>query len=366
MIVTKSQSVAQYNHDTQSYQPSCVAQEHHTSFYCRSTEWHSLESILNKAIQDCASDIHIFPAETITNVSFRIEGIITEQGCVGCGLWEKIIVRLKILSHLDIAESRRPQSGSFQYFFHDNAYDIRVSFHPTILGEKVVLRILNQKNLQIPLPTLGYSQETLQSLLFCLRQPTGLILVTGPTGSGKTTTLYALVQELQKKQLNIATLEDPVEYKIPTIHQTQVNEKIGLNYAQGIRSLLRQDPDVILIGEIRDEETAHMCFRAAMTGHLVLSTLHTKCASSSLMRLANLGVHTADIIHNTLAIVSQRLVRKLCKDCDSSGCSQCQNGYRGRVAIEEIITPFYHSPDPSVFADLSQCIHFYGDRKSVV
>ncbi|MCH8177403.1 MAG: type II/IV secretion system protein, partial [Proteobacteria bacterium] len=278
--------------------------------------------------------------------------------------WAAIAVRLKVMADMNIAETRAPQDGRISRTIAGRRIDFRVASQPTIHGENLVLRILDREKGIIPLENLELPEESLRTLKIMMSRPEGIILVTGPTGSGKTTTLYSLLNYLSSEQINIMTLEEPVEYPFPLIRQTSINEAAGMDYAAGIRSLLRQDPDVILIGEIRDEETAEMAFRAAMTGHQVYTTLHTNSAIGALPRLRDIGIIPEIMAGNIIGVLAQRLVRKLCKYCKVSyapskqelqllanregiapkqiykpkGCTACdQSGYKGRFALMEIL-----------------------------
>jgi len=322
--------------------------------------------IISQAIMDRASDIHIEPEARSLQVRYRIDGVMHETLSPPKHLQAAIISRLKILAQLDIAESRIPQDGRFQVNVQNREIDLRVSTLPTVYGENVVLRILDKSSLMLNLEELGFGQEPLRLFKNMLASSYGVILVSGPTGSGKTTTLYSALQTINTPDKNIITVEDPVEYRLKRIRQSQVNVKAGLTFASGLRSILRQDPDIIMVGEIRDHETAKIAVEAALTGHLVLSTIHTNDAPGGLTRLAEMGVEPFLTASATIGIVAQRLVRKLCDQCkkpytpsaatlaelklDSemtkeailyhgAGCNACRNtGYKGRRGIYEVMT----------------------------
>lgn len=269
-----------------------------------------LNEILERAILLCASDIHMVAAENSYELLMRIDGELIFQEAIELQQAERLLAILKLNARLNIAESRKPQSGSFAKNFFNRNIDFRVSSHPTIYGEVVNVRILDSQTALLPLSVLGFAPEIVNKLKQLMDLEQGMIIFTGPTGSGKTTTLYALLNLLREKNINIMTIEDPVEYKIPGLRQSEVNPHKELDYAAGIKSILRQDPDVILIGEIRDEETAKMAFRAALTGHLVLTTLHTKDAIGVIQRLRDLNVSNDYIASALTAVVAQRLIRK--------------------------------------------------------
>ncbi len=267
-------------------------------------------SVLEDAVSKGASDIHFCPQHPALSVRYRIDGDLQEMTLAHIGCWSTLLSRLKIMSKLKIEEKNFPQFGRFTYYIHGRYIDFRASSHPTADGENFVIRILDRMQSLRELHELGFEDADIVLLKQQLALPHGMIIMTGPTGSGKTTTLYSMLSYLQTNQRNIMTLEDPIEYKMPCIRQTQINEAIGLTYAQGIRSILRQDPDVILVGEIRDEETARMALRASMTGHLVLTTLHANSCLSAPRRLLELGVNPDLLSGNINAIISQRLVKK--------------------------------------------------------
>ncbi len=323
-----------------------------------------VNNILMQASQKEASDIHIEPGKTKLRIRFRIDGILREQDFnIPYSLNSAVISRIKILSNMDIAEKRSPQDGRIQLKLGMKDYDIRVSTLPTIYGEKIVMRLLDKSSASVGLTSLGLNERHLKTIKKLLNQPNGIILVTGPTGSGKTTTLYSCLKELNSEDKNIITIEDPVEYQFDNINQVQVNPQAGITFANGLRAILRQDPDIIMVGEIRDKETAEIAVQAALTGHLVLSTIHTNDASSTISRLIEMEIEPFLLASSIRAIIGQRLVRKICPNCEVSyiarddekmvlgyplnetlklkkgkGCSICSNtGYKGRTGIYEIL-----------------------------
>ncbi|MDD3050523.1 MAG: GspE/PulE family protein [Candidatus Cloacimonetes bacterium] len=317
-----------------------------------------LESILKNAINLKASDIHFEPQDNRFRIRFRLDGILIEVVSLHLNRKEEIISRIKVLSDLDIAEKRKPQDGKFVYSGELGNADIRVSTLNTTLGEKVVLRVLVRDQYNLDLESLGYSIEAAEKIRKAMSTLNGMILVTGPTGSGKSTTIFSALQEINKEKHNITTIEDPVEYRIKGINQTQIVEEIGLDFPRVLRSILRQDPDIIMVGEIRDEETAKTAIRSALTGHLVFSTLHTNDAVSTLTRLNDIGVPSYLIVSSVKIIIAQRLVRIICPHCRTKrkkedvlypfkgitefyygkGCHECKGlGYKGRTAIYEIL-----------------------------
>ena len=276
-----------------------------------------VDTLIRHAILQRASDIHIEPTEKEVLVRYRIDGILREAMTLPKKAASGIVARIKVLSNLKLDEHRLPQDGRFKVESEDYKYSIRVSILPTINGEKVVMRLLSETAKAYTLEELGLRGEALEKVQRALRRPVGMILVTGPTGSGKTTTLYAMMEILNTPEVNISTIEDPVEYRMPRVNQTQVNPKIGLTFASGLRSLLRQDPDILMVGEIRDSETASLAINAALTGHLVLSTLHTTNAAGAIPRLIDMKAEPF-LISSTLNIVlAQRLVRRLCEEKQS-------------------------------------------------
>jgi type IV pilus assembly protein PilB len=326
-----------------------------------------VNAILADAAKRRASDIHIEPYEKLFRVRFRIDGVLQEIMSPPLRLKNPLVSRLKVMAGLDIAERRLTQDGRIKLKMGiGGELDIRVSILPTLFGEKVVMRLLDKSNLQLDMAKLGFDPKTLEDFQEAIHKPFGMILITGPTGSGKSTTLYSALSELNKADVNISTAEDPVEYNLVGINQVQVREQIGLNFASCLRSFLRQDPDIIMVGEIRDLETAQIAVKAALTGHLVLSTLHTNDAPSTIDRLINMGVEPFLLTSSINLIAAQRLVRRICDKCkepievtpealtnlgvDASeaaggfpifrgrGCNNCNDtGYRGRLAIYEIL-----------------------------
>ena len=318
--------------------------------------------IISDAIRMGASDIHVEPYERSLRVRYRIDGILQEILRPPLSQAKPVISRLKIMADLDIAEKRRPQDGRIRVKEGERVIDIRVSSLPTDFGEKVVLRILDKSHLHLDLSRLGFEEEDLRAFKRMVRLPYGMILVTGPTGSGKTTTLYAALNHVNRPEINITTIEDPIEYNLSGINQTHVRADIGLTFAAALRSILRQDPNVIMVGEIRDSETAEIAIRAALTGHLVFSTLHTNDAPSAITRLIDMGVEPFLVASSVKLILAQRLLRRLCDDCktpssptleqleelgvvadreasffSSKGCPACNNlGYLGRMAVYEM------------------------------
>jgi len=320
-----------------------------------------VNALFYQAIKKRASDIHIEVGEKKGEVRFRVDGMLTKNADLEKKVVNLIISRIKVISNLDISEKRIPQDGRTQIKISGQTLDIRVSVLPTFYGERIVMRLLMQSS-QIPqIDELGFDGELIGDMQKLLRASHGIILVTGPTGSGKTTSLHSFLREVESPEKNLITVEDPVEYKSDNISQIQVNEKVGLTFAAALRSILRQDPDVIMIGEIRDEETAAIAVRAALTGHLVFSTLHTNSASATISRLADMGVEPFLISSSLLGILAQRLVRVLCDECKTEdtiaeefaldynlpndakiykaeGCSQCNySGYAGRRSIGELL-----------------------------
>jgi len=319
-----------------------------------------VDLIIHQAIEEYASDIHIEPFKDRISLRYRIDGKLYEIPPPAKYLHLAIVSRIKILARLDIAEKRLPQDGAITVKIQDRTIDIRVSTIPTIFGEKAVLRILDRSHVVLDLAQLGFPSKTLEIMRKAIHSPYGLILVTGPTGSGKSTTLYAILNEIRSPTKNIVTVEDPVEYKMDGINQVQVKPEIGLSFASALRSFLRQDPDIMLVGEVRDLETAQICVRSALTGHLVLSTIHTNDAPSAVNRLMDIGIEPYMLAPSLLMIVGQRLVRKLCHECKEAyelspeqaknskvkaelvyrpkGCAKCNNyGYKGRISIAEVM-----------------------------
>lgn len=322
-----------------------------------------VNQILEAGVQMKASDIHIDPQETSILIRYRVDGILRTGRLLSKNIYNLLISRIKIMANLNITESRLPQDGRIKSTINHIAVDLRISILPTVFGEKVVIRILDLSNVLIQINQIGFNKLNLQSFVNMIEKPSGMVLITGPTGSGKTSTLYAALNHLNTEEVNIITVEDPVEFQIPGINQVQVNSRVGLSFANGLRSILRQDPNIIMIGEIRDNETAEIAIRASMTGHLVLSTLHTNSAIATIPRLLDMEVEPYLVVSSLIGIIAQRLVRKVCPSCKEEyipsemernlfqkrgftidmlhrgkGCSQCQNsGYKGRVAIHEAL-----------------------------
>jgi type IV pilus assembly protein PilB len=324
-----------------------------------------LQKMLIDAINMRASDLHFEPYENTYRVRFRVDGELREITQPPIAIKDKLASRIKVISRLDISEKRVPQDGRMKLKFGSKAIDFRVSTLPTLFGEKIVIRILDPSSAKLGIEALGYEKIEKERLMHAIRRPYGMILVTGPTGSGKTVSLYTCLNILNQPGVNISTVEDPAEINLPGINQVNVNEKAGLTFAAALRSFLRQDPDIIMVGEIRDLETADIAIKAAQTGHLVLSTLHTNDAPRTLTRLMNMGVAPFNIASSVLLITAQRLARRLCENCkapadypmeallkagfsaadiDGSwkpyravGCSACNNGYRGRVGLYQVM-----------------------------
>lgn len=320
--------------------------------------------IMVKAVQERASDIHIEPEEDILKIRFRVDGMLHETTSPPKHLQSAVISRIKIMADLDIAERRKPQDGRFSIQMEGKNIDIRVSCVPTIYGENVVLRLLDSASTLMALKDMGFSKEILTKYQKLITRPHGIILVTGPTGTGKTTTLYASLDKINTVEKNIITIEDPVEYKLEGISQIQVNPKVGLTFANGLRSILRQDPDIIMVGEMRDFETAEIAIQAALTGHLVFSTLHTNDAPGAVTRMIDMGVEPFLVSSSVIGVLAQRLVRTICPDCKEKykptheelkdvglsaseklefhrgkGCNKCMNtGYVGRIGIFEFMS----------------------------
>jgi type II secretory ATPase GspE/PulE/Tfp pilus assembly ATPase PilB-like protein len=323
-----------------------------------------VNALLSDAVKRGASDIHFEPEEGFLRFRYRIDGVLRQIRSLHKNYWSAIAVRLKVMAGLDIAETRAPQDGRISLSLSGRAVDFRVSTLPTVWGENIVLRILDRQKGIVPLDQLDMHDDEKTTLKLMVARPEGIILVTGPTGSGKTTTLYSILSYLNTESVNIMTLEDPVEYPMTMIRQTSANETSRLDFASGIRSLMRQDPDIILVGEIRDEDTATMALRAAMTGHQVFSTLHTNSALGAIPRLLDIGVKPDILAGNIIGVVAQRLIRRLCDSCKEAyqlgdlernllglkgsdrqqniyrpkGCPVCENqGYKGRIALMEIL-----------------------------
>ena len=314
-------------------------------------------SLVEQAVAAGASDLHLEPMRDAMRVRIRVDGLLRELVRLPLAAHSTLVTQLKVAANMDIAEKRVPQDGRIALELDGRSVDLRLSTLPTTLGEKIAIRLLAQQEL-LQLEELGFTQENLACYRRLFTQPNGLILLTGPTGSGKTSTLYATLAELDAATRNIITLEDPVEYSLPGINQVAVNRRSGMTFAKGLRAIVRQDPDVIMLGEIRDEETAGIAVQAALTGHLVLSTLHTNSAAGAVYRLLDMGIAPYLLAAALRGVVAQRLVRRLCPACrrqrtataaersflgaaivwEQQGCEQCQAaGYRGRVAVQEVL-----------------------------
>ena len=322
-----------------------------------------VKGMIEQAVRQRSSDIHIEPMERQVRIRYRIDGALYEKAVYNIRLLPAMVARIKIIGGMDISEKRKPQDGRITQIVDRREYDIRVSILPTVYGEKIVMRLTSKNALSREKSQLGLSPDELKKFDHILKNPHGILLVTGPTGSGKSTTLYTALSELNKEDVNIITVEDPVEANIDGINQVQVNNKANLTFASALRSILRQDPDIIMIGEIRDQETASIAVQASITGHLVVSTLHTNSAASTITRLADMGIEPYLIADSTIGVIAQRLVRRLCPDCKKAkkadaddlellmrdpqeditiyepcGCPRCDNtGFRGRIGVYEIM-----------------------------
>ncbi|MED3762664.1 ATPase, T2SS/T4P/T4SS family [Ureibacillus sp. FSL K6-8385] len=322
-----------------------------------------VNQLIANAVFQRASDIHFDPQETDFRVRYRIDGVLRTERSLPKHMQNMITARIKIMGNLNITENRIPQDGRIKTTINFRQVDIRLSTLPTIYGEKIVMRILDLSNAVTSIEKLGFSEQNERLFRGMIARPNGIVLITGPTGSGKSTTLYAALSELNREDVNIITVEDPVEYRLEGINQIQVREEVGLTFAAGLRSILRQDPDIVMIGEIRDAETAEIAIRASLTGHLVLSTLHTNSAVESISRLEDMGIEPFLIASSVVGVMAQRLVRKVCRDCAEPhpatirekelfakeglhidtvmrgrGCPACNHtGYKGRIAIHEIL-----------------------------
>jgi type IV pilus assembly protein PilB len=321
--------------------------------------------IIYNAVKDAASDIHVEPGENVLRIRYRIDGCLTEKMRPPHQMHAAVASRIKIMAGLDISERRLPQDGGIHVMLEKRPIDLRVSTMPGKHGEKVVIRVIDNERASVNLEKLGFGYDTLKAWRKLINLPNGIVLVTGPTGSGKSTTLYASLQELNHGEVNICTVEDPIEYALHGVNQFQVNEKAGFTFANALRALLRQDPDILMVGEIRDTETAKLATQAALTGHLVLSTLHTNDANAAITRLYNLGIEPYLVGATVVGVMAQRLVRKLCQHCKEAyspglnekrqierlagnidtlykakGCSNCRNlGFSGRIGIYELLVP---------------------------
>ncbi|MEK4285232.1 MULTISPECIES: GspE/PulE family protein [Ureibacillus] len=322
-----------------------------------------VNQLISNAVLQKASDIHFDPQETEFRVRYRVDGVLRTERSLPKHMQNMVTARIKIMGNLNITENRVPQDGRIKTTINFRPVDIRLSTLPTIYGEKIVMRILDLSNAATSIDKLGFSKQNEELFRNMISRPNGIVLITGPTGSGKSTTLYAALSELNQEGVNIITVEDPVEYRLEGINQIQVKEEVGLTFAAGLRSILRQDPDIVMIGEIRDTETAEIATRASLTGHLVLSTLHTNSAVESISRLEDMGVEPFLIASSVVGVIAQRLVRRVCRDCAETvsatlrekeifsreglqidkvlrgrGCPACNHtGYKGRIAIHEIL-----------------------------
>lgn len=322
-----------------------------------------IDSLLFDAVKKEASDIHFEPEAKYLRIRYRIDGVLRQVRSLHDKFWSSMVVRLKVMSGMDITETRLPQDGRITINIGTHEVDFRVASQPTVYGENIVLRILDRKKGIVPIDKLQLSDTAFSQLQLMMARPEGIIIITGPTGSGKTTTLYSMLNHLNDEAVNIMTLEDPVEYPLPLVRQSSINPALKMDFASGIRSLMRQDPDIILVGEVRDNDTASMAFRAAMTGHKVFTTLHTNSAAASFPRLQDIGVKDSIMTGNIIGIVAQRLLRRLCEHCKQAhapedierkllgldtfedaviyrhkGCEKCYyTGYKGRRAIMEVL-----------------------------
>ena len=307
-----------------------------------------LDALLQRAMELAASDIHVEPGAESFRVRFRIDGRLQMVAKPPLAMRDAMVSRIKVLARMDIAEKRLPQDGRMQYPYKNQTVDVRVSSLPTVHGEKMVLRLLNFHQERPTLAGLGFEAEDEDLLIKAISRPHGMVLVTGPTGSGKTLSLYSCLERINREDLNLSCVEDPCEIYLPGANQVSIHERAGLTFASALRALLRQDPDVIMVGEIRDAETAEIAIQAAHTGHLVLSTLHTNDAPSTLERLRHMGVAPFQVASSVHLVVAQRLVRRLCVHCkkpstdepdiyQARGCAMCDQGYKGRVGIYQVM-----------------------------
>ncbi|MFP7477935.1 GspE/PulE family protein [Terribacillus saccharophilus] len=322
-----------------------------------------VEQLISSGVQLKASDIHMDPYETEVQVRYRIDGDLRRERTLPKSIQAAVVARVKILANMNITETRLPQDGRIKLKMENTHVDLRISVLPTVFGEKVVIRILDLSNVIKGLDELDFSEENYQKYCRLIEQPSGLILFTGPTGSGKSSGLYASINHLNREQFNIITVEDPVEFELQGVNQMQVNSSIGLTFATGLRSILRQDPNIIMVGEIRDSETAEIAIRASLTGHLVFSTLHTNNAIASIPRLMDMNIEPYLVVSSVTGVIAQRLVKRICRDCKEAyrptnvevdllekhglesdtlyrgrGCNSCkQTGYKGRMAVHELL-----------------------------
>lgn len=346
-----------------------------------------LENILQKAVLLNASDIHIEPFEKLLKIRMRVDGSLKEINTYNIELHSQLSTLIKLLAGMNIAEKRLPQDGRIDKDIDNNIVDLRISTIPTVYGEKIVIRILNRNTFFKSKYEIGFSDEAINKIKSMTSDMSGLIIVTGPTGSGKTTTLYSILNDFKNIDKNIVTIEDPVEYKIEGINQIQVNYKYGLDFATGLKSILRQDPDIIMIGEIRDKETAQIAIRAASTGHLVISTMHTNNSVESINRLVDMGIPRYLISSVLKGVISQKLVRKVCEHCSieeeldentytklklktikiEQGCSKCNySGYKGRIAVYEILEINKRIKHSIIDSELSDEIYNLGKLNGMI
>lgn len=298
-----------------------------------------VDDLLKMAVSRRASDIHIEPMQDKTRIRLRVDGMLQVLCDLPKSHQDGVVSRIKVLGEMDITEKRLPQDGHLEKPIENRLIDLRISTMPTVHGEKVVVRILDKTTTFSSLDKLTFTDENLTAYRNLFRSPHGIVLVTGPTGSGKSTTLYATLNELNKPETNIITIEDPVEYQLEGVNQIALNTKAGLTFANGLRAIVRQDPDIIMVGEIRDEETARIAVQAALTGHLVLSTLHTNSAVGAITRLLDMGIEPYLLASCLRGVVAQRLVRRVCHKCEACGCEDCfGTGYNGRLAVQEVMT----------------------------
>lgn len=345
--------------------PATLSEEIDARMLAKEAEQAPVVKLVNmmiaQAVKERASDIHVEPEESEVRIRYRIDGVLREGVTLPKHLQSVIASRIKILSKMDIAETRKPQDGRMQLKMENKRLDVRVSAFPTVHGENIVMRILDKTSMLIGLVDLGLGESEFNEFNKLIRRPYGILLVTGPTGSGKTTTLYAALSGINSSEVNIITIEDPVEYEIPVVRQTQVSPKAGVTFASGLRAILRQDPDIIMVGEIRDKETADIAIQASLTGHLVFSTLHTNDAPGAVLRLVDIGIEPFLISTSVVGVLAQRLVRVVCAECKEAyepninvakefgikdkivfyrgkGCHACKNtGYTGRIGIFELM-----------------------------
>jgi len=344
-----------------------VKHEIHTDGTKNDSDESAIMRLISLAIKDAiirnGSDLHIEPTASDMTIRVRVDGVLHETFVFDTEIYNALVSRIKILGQLDISEKRKAQDGRFSLIVNGGKYDFRLSTTPTLYGESVVMRILDQQKILLKLEDLGFVDENLEKFMDVIHSPYGIVLITGPTGSGKTTTLYAALNEIKSIQNKVLTIEDPIEYQLPLVQQVQVNDKVGFTFFSALKSFLRQDPDIIMVGEIRDEETLNAAAQASLTGHLVFSTLHTNNASAAISRMAQMGLENYLIADSVLAIVAQRLVRTICEECKQElkphkniitklgthlkedmtfykgkGCPKCDlSGYAGRVMISEIL-----------------------------